>query len=86
MMPTTRHSLCVFLLALLANLGFSQDAAKEAPAAQREFAWVTPKVTGIRVSFETFDSKLVGSKVSYHIYKPWFRGWTAGDPKSRKHV
>ena len=70
MMPTTHQSLCIFLLALLANLGFSQDAAKEAPAAQRELAWVTPKVTGTRVSFETFDSKLVESKVSYHIYKP----------------
>ena len=32
--------------------------------------WVTPAVRGPRIRHRTFESKVVGSKVSYHIYTP----------------
>jgi poly(3-hydroxybutyrate) depolymerase len=37
---------------------------------QSGFAWVTPEVKALRVSFHTFESDAAKGKVSYHIYKP----------------
>lgn len=62
--------LCSVLLILLAVIGSAQDVPKVNAESQAELAWVTPRVSGPRVAFETFDSELVHSKVSYHIYKP----------------
>ena len=60
-------------LALLV-LGSSGIARAQDPAEQNasesKLAWITPQVQGIGVSFQTFDSVLAKTKVSYHIYKP----------------
>lgn len=57
------HSLLpMFAVLLLApSLGLSAPPKLE---------WVTTAVQAPRVSFHTFDSAAVGSKVSYHIYTP----------------
>lgn len=40
------------------------------PAAEVGAAWVTAEIPGPRVTYQTFESALVKTKVSYHIYKP----------------
>lgn len=40
------------------------------PAPQSDLAWVTAEIPAPRVSFRTFDSAAVKTKVSYHIYTP----------------
>jgi enterochelin esterase-like enzyme len=32
--------------------------------------WVTPAIEGVNLHYQTFDSAVVGSKVSYHLYLP----------------
>jgi enterochelin esterase-like enzyme len=54
-------------LAALPILGAAQPAAGPADPA---LPWVTAPVQAPRVTFRTFDSATVGTKVSYHVYVP----------------
>lgn len=44
----------------------------------RTLPWVTAEVSAPRVVFHTFDSSIVGAKVSYHAYVPEAHGQAAG--------
>lgn len=46
------------------------EAQPPAGPPDRTLAWVTPEAKAPRVTFRTFDSKIVGGKVSYHVYTP----------------
>lgn len=43
---------------------------KTAGRVRKDLRWVTRSVTAPRVTFHTFDSELIGGKVSYHLYRP----------------
>ena len=59
------------LLVLVLYVGLSLAEPPSLPVASpSDLAWVTPEVKVPRVSFQTFDSESVKTKVSYHIYKP----------------
>lgn len=64
-----------FFMGLVA-LCFSATAAAAPPSGlpDRTLPWVTSEATAARVVFRTFDSKVVGAKVSYHAYLPQAHG------------
>lgn len=54
---------------IVCNTAAAQAPAKPAPTALKS-SWVTPEVSGPRVSFHTFESAAAKSAVSYHLYTP----------------
>ena len=63
--------IAIALLVLVSCAKPSQAQLPSLPVASPpDLAWVTPEAKAPRVSFLTFDSESIKSKVSYHIYKP----------------
>jgi enterochelin esterase-like enzyme len=71
------HALSLFCLAALC-LPAALAAQPPAGAPDPTLPWVTAEATAPRVVFRTFDSKVVGGKVSYHAYVPEAHGQDAG--------
>jgi enterochelin esterase-like enzyme len=58
----------VFSLAFCSPPACSAQTSKGSP--DRTLAWVTDEAKAPRVTFRTFDSKIIGGRVSYHVYTP----------------
>lgn len=70
------HALSLFCLAALC-LPAALAAQPPAGAPDPTLPWVTAEVTAPGVVFQTFNSKVVGAKVSYHAYVPQLPGQAA---------
>lgn len=71
-----------FLVAALPLAGQAQEDKGGKHQPDRALPWVTAEVKAPRIEFRSFESKIVGGKVSYHVYTPL----AYDDPKSRLPV
>ncbi|MFN7629196.1 MAG: hypothetical protein ACK5PZ_20410, partial [Pirellula sp.] len=67
--PTLLLAICNAYFATQ-KIATAQPPARPSVSEGVAVSWVTAKIPGPRVSYQTFDSALVKTKVSYHIYKP----------------
>ncbi|MFN9985624.1 MAG: alpha/beta hydrolase-fold protein [Pirellula sp.] len=67
--PTLLLAICNAYFATQ-EIATAQPPARPSVSEGVAVSWVTAKIPGPRVSYQTFDSALVKTKVSYHIYKP----------------
>lgn len=71
-----------FFVAALPLAGQAQEDKDWKHQPNRALPWVTAEVKAPRIEFRSFESKIVGAKVSYHVYTPL----AYDDPKSRLPV
>ncbi len=65
------HPLLLLIRILIAWLpGFGTQATAHQPPAEVASRWVTPAVQAKGLSQQIFESKAVGGRVSYHLYRP----------------
>ncbi|MFO0426777.1 MAG: alpha/beta hydrolase-fold protein [Planctomyces sp.] len=71
-------SIIPFLIVNLSGLTLAQDTP-DSDHSKEKPTWVTQRINGPRISFHTFESTVLGTKVSYHLYTP-----TACDRDTKK--
>lgn len=59
-----------FFVAALTIAGQAQEDQGGRYQPNRDLPWVTAEVKAPRIEFRSFESKIVGAKVSYHVYTP----------------
>ncbi|MEY4565648.1 MAG: hypothetical protein RLY14_618, partial [Planctomycetota bacterium] len=57
------------LVMFVCRPGWSQSV-NLAEDTEKELAWVTPMIKASKVTFLTYDSEVIKTKYSFHIYQP----------------